>query len=76
MRKKVEVPAVADTDLRTVLMAYGLAEKMDKRELTCEHCDEPLAWENLGALLVVGQTLQLFCNMCECIEAASKGMDT
>ena len=74
MPGKVEIPAVRDRDLRGILDRFGLSEKMDKGELTCEPCSRTLTWENLGALLVKGGELLLFCNLSECIaEAAKRG---
>jgi len=72
MREKVEVSAVKDRDVRNILDHFGLSEKMDKGELTCESCSRTLTWENLGSLLVKEGSLLLLCNLSECIEEAAK----
>ena len=72
MREKVELPAVHDRDLRSILERFGLADILDEGMLCCSSCDRQLTWGNIGALLVRNNTLQLYCNLSDCIEDATK----
>jgi len=72
MSEKIDVLAVRDRDLRRIFDRFKLSEKMDKGQLTCELCSGLLTWENIGALLVRGETLLVCCSVSECLEEAVK----
>jgi len=72
MRQKIEIPAMIDRDLRTLLEEYGMASKVDYGEITCFCCDEPLTWDNLGGFIVHREGLALFCSALDCIEKAKE----
>jgi hypothetical protein len=70
MSEKVELPSVRDRDLRSILDYHGLAVEIDAGSLLCSSCGDVMTWENIGAILVRGKDLVLFCNLSDCIEAA------
>jgi hypothetical protein len=72
MREKFEISAVRDRDLRDILDAFGLSEKIDNEELTCWSCSATLTWDNIGGFIVAKKGLRLFCSVSDCIEAAKK----
>ena len=71
MTNKVEIPAVLDKDLMGILKHFDLEEKLKEGALDCEGCLNSLSWDNLGAIMVKGNTLLLYCNLSECIESAT-----
>ena len=73
MKKKMEIPAVHDRDLRSILEKYNLAEKIDRHELRCARCYKEISWDNISAFRVNGNDLNLYCNAPGCIEFASLG---
>jgi len=75
MREKIEIPAFRDKDMRKILDHFGKLDGMEKAELSCQYCSLTLTWNNLGAMLVRGEGLLLYCNLSECLEEASKGGD-
>ncbi len=72
MRETLDLPAIKDSDLRSILDHYGFSDKLDNEDLQCESCSESLNWHNIGAMLVKGQKLILFCNFSECIDEATR----
>lgn len=72
MRHKIEIPAMIDRDLLTVLEEHGMASKLEYGEITCVCCDEPVTWENLGGFIVLRGRLALFCSAIDCIEKAKE----
>lgn len=69
----MEIPAVHDKDLRSILEKYNLAEKIDRHELKCARCKKEIRWDNISAFRVNGHDLNLYCNDPGCIEFASLG---
>jgi len=72
MRNKIEIAAVTDSDLRAVLNRFGVAEKIDREEEICSSCSDVLTWESIGAFVVLGDRVKLFCCLSECLEAAER----
>jgi hypothetical protein len=72
MRKKIVITAITDRDLQAVLEEHGLAGMIDAKELTCCACSDVLTWENIGAFVVSGEGVKLFCSLSECIESAER----
>jgi len=69
-RQKVELPAISQGDMRSILNEYGLAEKVDSGVLTCPETGETITWESIGAIKVVGHDLQLYSIHADSIYAA------
>ncbi len=72
MRDKVEVPAVKDNELRTILSRFGLAKDLAAGSLRCGCCGRQLTWENIGALTPENKSIKIFCDSSGCIEFASE----
>jgi hypothetical protein len=69
------VPVARDRDLRLILEDCGLLKAFEAGELTCEHCQTRLSWENLGAVVTAADGLKLCCDLSECIEQATAPHD-
>lgn len=65
----MEIPAVHDKDLRTILEKKGLADKIDNGELRCNKCNELLTWDNIAVMQVVKEQLIIFCDDPTCLES-------
>ena len=75
MGEKIELPAVRDRDVRSILEHFELAKYMANGQLNCHSCSQVLTWDNLGALLPKGGSLLLFCHLSECLDAATRQDD-
>lgn len=71
MKKNMDIPAIHDKALRKILEKYGLAAKIDNNELICSMCDNLITWENIAAVKVNGNNLEVFCDDPDCIDNAS-----
>ena len=72
---RVNVSAVVDKDLLTILENCGLSQKIKDGELTCESCSQVLTLENIGGLVVHGESFLVYCDAPECIAEAAKGKE-
>lgn len=75
MGLSINISAIADRDLPTILEHCGLSKKMEAGELTCESCSQTLTFENIGGLLVHGKSFLVYCDAPECIAEAPKGKE-
>lgn len=66
----VSLPAIERKDLHGVLEKYGLLTPFMQGTLRCSSCSAILNDTNMGALLVRGDSLVVYCNSPECIEVA------
>ena len=71
MKKKIQIPAVHDKDLRTILDKFGLSEKIDKKMIKCHNCSRDITWDNLFGIRIIDNVAILFCDEPECIEQSS-----
>lgn len=69
--KKIQIPAIHDKDLRTILDKYKISEKIDKGEILCNLCHKPITWDNLFAFKIVNGEIIFFCDEPNCIELAN-----
>ncbi len=67
----ININAVHDKDLRTILDKFGLSEKIDNNSLLCEFCYQPISWNDIGALLIKKPRIIVCCNLVDCISSAS-----
>jgi hypothetical protein len=72
MSPKIEIPAIRDADLRTILRSFEYTSDLDNASLPCEFCSRPMGWEDIGALLVTGGRVVVYCDLSDCIEEATK----
>ncbi len=71
MTEEIQVQAIRDRDLHSILERYEMFDSMEHGNLTCTSCTTVLTWENLGAILVKGGSLVLCCTLSECIDAVA-----
>jgi len=67
----VQIPAIHDKDLRTILDRYGISAKIDNGTINCEFCSGKISWSNIGALMVKNNSIVLCCNLVDCINSAT-----
>ena len=68
----LDVPAVRERELRSILEQRGLADAVDSGEKECAACSTRLTWSNIGALLVKDRQLVLFCDDSDCLSSAAQ----
>lgn len=67
----ININAVHDKDLRTILDKFGLSEKIDNNSLLCEFCYQPISWSEIGALLIKKGNIIVCCKLIDCINHAA-----
>jgi hypothetical protein len=72
MRQKLDISAMRERDLRLLFERCGLSEKIKNGELVCPTCLHVITWETIGGFVVRQGQLVPFCNISECIEAATQ----
>lgn len=70
-KKHLDIPAVWDKDLRTILSDIGILDQFEAHSLQCKYCDQPLGWHNLGAVAIEDSRLVFICDTAECLGDAS-----
>jgi hypothetical protein len=73
-RREIEIPAIGDAELREVLRAYNLHGAVESGSMTCRSCGKTTGWDEIGALIVEGDTLRIVCNRPGCIEGVATGI--
>jgi len=68
MKKKIDIPAIHDKDLKEILQNLQLLDKFEQGEILCKNCIKAITWENLFALKVVDKDIVAFCDEADCIE--------
>jgi hypothetical protein len=71
MEKKIQIPAVHDKDLRSILDRFGVSELIDKGKVHCNNCNKQITWDNLFAFKIVNESAIMFCDEPDCIEKSS-----
>lgn len=71
MKKKIQIPAVHDKDLRQILDNFDMSQKIDNGEVFCSNCNEKITWDNLFAFKIVDNSLLFFCEDLDCIDKSS-----
>ena len=69
---RLTVPAVERRDLAKILEPLGILEPLAAGAVQCQSCSNILTINTVGAVLVQGSELLLFCNLADCIEEASR----
>ena len=72
MRKKLRLPAMRESDLRHLLKSHDMTEAIDRAEIECMCCGNPLTWDDIGGIIVKEGALKLVCVTTDCIENAQK----
>jgi hypothetical protein len=73
MRKKIQIPAMRERDLRALLQRHGISEAVDQGECECVHCGLPITWDNIGGVVMKSGRPVLVCCAPDCIERAGRG---
>lgn len=60
-----------EKELRAILTKYNLAEKIDRQELKCAHCNQVIKWDHISAFRIHGNNFDLYCDNAGCIEAVA-----
>jgi hypothetical protein len=68
MKKKIDIPAIHDKDLKEILQSLQLLDKFEQGEILCKNCMKTITCENLFALKVVDENIVAFCDEADCIE--------
>jgi len=67
MRKRIEVKAVYDQDLKQVLENLGILDKLIAGELNCAVCGCEVDLANLGAIFPEGDEVGVSCDNNRCV---------
>jgi hypothetical protein len=70
-RTEIDIPAVREAELRTILAAYELQDAVDNRSAKCSSCGEMVGWENVAGLVVKEEGFDFVCTRPGCIEEAA-----
>lgn len=68
MTDKIDIPAMHDDDLKSILRQYNLLEKFEKGEIKCCFCDSSVNWDNIYGMTFKDNSLKLICDSIECLE--------
>jgi len=72
MRKRVELQAVWDSDLRTLLESVGIFEELLTGSLSCAVCGRSVDLDNLGAVIPTRDTARVVCDCARCIRSVTE----
>ncbi|MDD4877153.1 MAG: hypothetical protein PHQ86_08525 [Dehalococcoidales bacterium] len=65
---EIEIQAVHDRDLKNILDSLGISPRIDDGSLLCRSCLQPISWDNIGAIYILGEEAILCCNLADCLE--------
>lgn len=68
MSEQIEIPAIHDDDLKTILEKHKMLTKIEKGEIKCMSCETPITWDNIYGLTFKDNELELVCDSIDCIE--------
>jgi hypothetical protein len=72
MRKRIEVKAVWDSQLKDLLGDLGILEPLLLGELTCAQCGRMISLDNLGAIIPQRDNVILVCDNTPCVHALTR----
>ena len=67
IKTDLELNAVLDRDLRSLINEFGLGDALDAGKLRCPHCDKVITFDNIGALRIVAGSAIIICDDYACI---------
>lgn len=76
MRKRVPLKAVWDSDLEALLRNLGILEPLIVGGFPCAVCGRSVNMDNLGAIVLQGETVKVTCVEASCIRGVRSGEDT
>ena len=65
--RKSKIKAVYDDDLAGMLESLGVLEKIEKGELICIYCNEPVSIDNIGAIFSERGKVKFVCSKSNCL---------
>jgi hypothetical protein len=68
MNDKINIPAIHDDDLKSILIKHGMYEKILKGEIHCYMSDEIITWDNIYGILEIKGEIKLVCDSSVCVE--------
>jgi hypothetical protein len=68
MNDSVNIPAIHDDDLKSLLIKHGLYDRVIQGKILCYISNEVITWDNIYGLLEVNGELKLVCDNSECID--------
>jgi hypothetical protein len=71
MRKRIEVEAVWDADLRALLANIGLLDDLLLGNVKCVACGRPVDLDNLGAILPKVDSADVVCDCTKCVRSVT-----
>lgn len=72
MRKRIEVKAVWESELKQLLSNLGILEPLLLGELTCALCGRTVNLDNLGLIIPRKDEVLVACDYVPCIQALNK----
>ena len=73
--EQVDINAIAEKELREVLVAHSLEDSVLHGTATCVMCGEPVDWFTIAGLLVKEDGLKIVCNRAGCVEGVVSRSD-
>lgn len=71
MRRKLNLAAVWDEDLRSLLISLGVLDDLTSGNACCVVCKRVLDIENLGTIIPSVDSVQLTCDNSGCVRAVT-----
>ena len=68
MSEKIEIPAIHDDDLKSLLSKSGLDKGIDSGNVFCYVCGTSINWDNIWGLLINEGQINIVCGINDCIE--------
>lgn len=72
MGENINIPAIHDDDLMSLLVKHGLYEKILRGEVRCSMSDDIITWENIYGIFEVDGEIKLVCDNIECVDKLNK----
>ena len=66
---KGRVSAVHDDDLYEYVEKLGVRRRLERGEMTCFECHDPLSLENISAIFPDSGAIKGVCNKLDCLSA-------
>lgn len=68
MRKKVQIKAVYDHQLESLLASLGILDELIAGEIKCAVCECQVSLDNLGAIFPDGDNVGVCCDNERCVQ--------
>ncbi|HTK21696.1 MAG TPA: hypothetical protein VL442_19400 [Mucilaginibacter sp.] len=68
MGENINIPAIHDDDLKSLLIKHDLYDKILRGEVRCSMNGETITWENIYGIFEENGKIKLVCDNIECID--------